>query len=240
MLSRLLALSTAVIVLTACAQDRPTRAISGQLDVAQFHLSGAQVVAMSSSGRVFRAAVSPTTGAFRIVLPTGSTYTLRFANTTTSPRLYDAFAVLAPVKAGGTRTHWITLTPGAEIQLGKIGKPGTIGPTATLRSEGSDAGAESENGEEDDGAEACDVSHGSDMEEVDSEHDALDDTDSDHDGVADSQDSSDDRAACASASDEGDDCRLTDDEEHEDESHHDGSCSGSTGGGGPAPVPGIG
>jgi hypothetical protein len=234
----MLTVSIVTLLAAGCSQT-PTRAISGQLDVTQFHLAGAQVVAMSSSGRVFRAAVSPT-GAFRIVLPTHSTYTLRFANTTSSARLFDAFAQLAPAKAGGARTHWITLTEGPAINLGKIGKVGTVGPVATLRSEGSDDGAETEDGEEDDGAESCDLSSGSDMEDVESEHDALDDVDSDHDGVADSSDSSDDRDACSSASDDGDDCRLTDGQEHDDDSEHDNACSGSGTGGGPAPVPGIG
>ena len=237
-LSRMLAITITTVLTTGCSQTPPTRAISGQLDVTQFHLAGAQVVAMSSSGRVFRAAVSPT-GSFRIVLPTHATYTLRFANATSSPQLFDAFAQLAPAKLGGTRTHWITLTEGADISLGKIGKVGTVGPVATLRDDGSSGESETESGEEDDGAEACDLSSGSDMEDVESEHDALDDVDSDHDGVADSSDSSDDRDACASASDDGDDCRLTDGQEHDDDSEHDNACSGGTGGG-PAPVPGIG
>ena len=236
--SRMLAISIATL-LAGCSQSTPTRAITGQLDVTQFHLVGAQVVAMSSSGHVFRAAISPA-GSFRIVLPTHSTYTLRFANATSSATLFDAFATLAPVKAGGTRTHWITLTEGADINLGKIGKPGTIGPTAILRDDGSSSGTETESGTEDDGSNACDLSNGSDMEDVDSEHDALDDTDSDHDGVADSQDTSDDRAACTSSSDEGDDCRLTDGQEHDDDAEHDDACSGGGTSGGPAPVPGVG
>ncbi|HJZ88582.1 MAG TPA: hypothetical protein VKN99_25590 [Polyangia bacterium] len=256
--SLLLRAGVVVFALAACSSpSRPTRLITGHLDVAHYHLAGAQVVAMSSSGHVFRAPIAQATGAFRIALPVGSTYMLRFANTTASRRLFDAFAVLAPMRPTGVRTHWVTLTAGRPIDLGRIAKAGTL-TSQTLQplddggggddSADNDSADHDNDGEEDDDADACDLDDGADMEDADSERDILDDTDSDQDGVADSQDSSDDRPACTSARDDGDDCELNDDQENDDERDDDAPCnsgggggagSGGGGGGNPPAVRGV-
>src|SRR5689334_1066359 len=163
-----------------------SRTVSGTLDLTQMHPTNAQVVAISSTGRVFRAPIAAN-GAFTISLPTQTNYTIRFANATNVAGRYDAFATLAPHRAGAT-THWFTLTSGGAIQLGVVARVGTgvkaAGGLSTLSdgaddSSGSESADESEH--EDDGAEACDLSGGQDDADVESEHDVNDSVDSDHD-----------------------------------------------------------
>jgi len=219
-----------------------SRTVSGTLDLTQMRPSNAQVIAISSTGRVFRTPVAAT-GAFSISLPTQTNYTIRFANATNVASRYDVFATLAPRRAGAT-THWFTLTSGAAIQLGLVARVGTgvkaAGGLSTL-SDGADDGASdsADQGEqEDDGAEACDLSGGQDDADVESEHDVNDAVDSDHDGTPDSVDDSDGRSICATASSDG--CKLSDDESKELDDDADKSCTAGGGGtGGPTPAPGL-
>lgn len=241
--------SVALLACVAGCSSSSTRTVSGQLSLTQLHPVNAQVVAISSAGRVFRAPIAAN-GSFSISLPTNATYTMRFANATTAANRYDAFATLAPRTPSGS-THWFTLTSGGTIRLGLVSRVGTTAKaTAGLQtqsdgsdSEGSDGAEAGE--QEDDGAEACDLSGGSDDADVDSDHDLNDDVDSDHDGTPDAADTHDDRATCASKGD--DDCSLDGDEEKELDDDANQSCSGGGGGatdggpaiGSPAPVPGL-
>jgi hypothetical protein len=148
-------------------------------------------------GRVFRAPIS-STGAFQLVLPVGGRYTVRFANTTSNPSLYDSFAVLA-VRPG---QHVINWTAGASVSLGHVGGGGVQPATLQSLSEPEDDSAEASDDDanesaEDDGAEACDVSGGSSETEVESEYDLQTqvgaDTDADEKEMEDEHDQ-----ACAS------------------------------------------
>jgi len=239
----------ASIAMLACAagcSSSSTRTVSGQLDLTQLRPVNAQVVAISSAGRVFRAPIA-TNGSFSISLPTNATYTMRFANATTAASRYDAFATLAPRTATGSK-HWFTLTSGGANQLGLVSRAGTTAkPSAGLltQSDGSDTeGSDSaESGEqEDDGAEACDLSGGQDDADVESAHDVADDVDSDHDGTPDSSDTTDNRAVCASKSDDGEQCKMSDDDEKELDDDANKPCSGggaSDGGSAPPAVHGV-
>jgi hypothetical protein len=235
----------AAIAAVGCSSG--TRTVSGQLDLTQMQPTNAQVVAISSSGRVFRAPIAAS-GAFSISLPTQASYTIRFANATNVANRYDAFATLAPHRAGAT-THWFTLTSGAAIQLGRVARPGTTAaarPAAGLStsSDGADDGGDSANDDqgehEDDGAEACDLSGGADDIDVESDHDVNDSVDSDQDGQPDSVDNQDDRSTCSSKSDDG--CKLSDNESKELDDDADQSCNSGSGGGTtgtPTPAPGV-
>jgi hypothetical protein len=225
------------VLVVGCSDDVSKRTLSGTLDVPWSGTSGSRVVvAMSTSGHVFHAPIA-SDGRFRIALPVGATYMLRFANATSSPQMYHAFAVLASARPAGT-THWITLTRGAPIALGHVGGPTAVAGVRDDDAAKSEADAEPDDGVEDDGAETC---TGGALPDVESEHDALDDVDSDDDGVADSSDTEDGRPACTSATSDGGDCSLSDDQERDDESEHDGSCgpgAGGIGSGGTAGAPG--
>jgi hypothetical protein len=226
--------------LAGCSGASDTRTISGQLDVSTLHLSNPYVVALSSAGRVFRAPIA-TNGTFRITLPAHASYSLRFANGTAAAGRYDTFAVLAVRKVGGS-SHWFTLTPGASISIGQVGKVSTNSSGLGTASTGADDGAEgadTEQEQEDDSAQACDLSGGSDETDLESEHDLNDDVDSDHDGTPDSMESasSDHRADCGSKSDDGEDCKLSDSDEQELDSDAEQACT--TGGGTTTPVPGL-
>ncbi|MCU1280976.1 MAG: hypothetical protein JWM53_4522 [bacterium] len=224
-----------------------TRTVSGQLDLTQMHPTNAQVVAISSAGHVFRAPIAAN-GAFSISLPTQASYTIRFANATNVAQRFDAFATLAPRRAG-VSTHWFALTSGAAIQLGRVARPGTaaVKPSAGLSTasdgadDGSSDGAGEQGEQEDDGAEACDLSGGADDADVESDHDVNDAVDSDNDGTPDSVDTQDDRSTCGTKSDDG--CKLSDDESKELDDDADKSCTagggGSTGTPTPTPAPGL-
>jgi hypothetical protein len=234
----------AAVAAVGCSSS--TRTVSGQLDLTQMYPTNAQVVAISSSGHVFRAPIAAS-GAFSISLPTQASYTIRFANATSVAQRFDAFATLAPRRAG-VSTHWFTLTSGAAIQLGRVARPGTTAAKTTAglttASDGVDDGssdsADDKGEQEDDGAEACDLSGGTDDADVESDHDVNDDVDSDHDGTPDSMDTHDDRNTCSTASQDG--CKLSDDESKELDDDADKSCTaGGSGGstGTPTPVPGL-
>jgi hypothetical protein len=230
--------------LAGCSGSSTTRTLSGQLDVSTLHLSNPQIVAISSSGRVYRAPIAAN-GAFQITLPAHATYSLRFANSTTAAERFDTFAILAVHKVGGT-SHWFTLTPGAPILMGRVAQAGTAaaassGLSTASTGETESDGADQESEQEDDGAEACDLSLGQDQADVESEHDVNDDVDSDHDGTPDSKESAaaDDRESCAFKSDDGESCKLGDDQEHELDSDAQQPCASGADGGSPAPVPGL-
>jgi hypothetical protein len=236
--------------------DSSQRALNGTVDTAQMKLVNAQAVATARDGRVFVAPISAT-GAFRMVLPTGTQYTLRFANATSAANLYDSFAVLA-VRPGRYVFSW---TPGAEVSLGRVGI-GTVASGLKPASEESESGSssgsassgsgEKEDGgscKEDDEAKACDLAQGKDEVEVESDDDMLAEVDTDHDGVSDAEDSKDDRPECTAMSmtQKDDDCQGNEDDEKEMDDEHSTSCStmtgGSTTGGGAAsgtvPVNGV-
>lgn len=234
----------ATVAAAGCSSGA-SRTVSGQLNLAQMSPVNAQVVAISSAGRVFRAPVAAN-GAFSISLPVNATYTMRFANATNVAGRYDAFATLAPRRTGAT-THWFTMTPGAAIQLGTVGRPGTTATSASGLRPASDGSSDGSDGsmtsgeQEDDSAEACDLSGGADDIDVESDHDLNADVDSDHDGTPDEIDSHDDRAMCSSAT-SSDDCALSDNEAKELDDDADKSCTaGGSGGGGaiPTPAPGV-
>lgn len=234
----------ALFVIAGCSS--PTRTITGQLDTTQMSLAGAKVVARSSAGRVFTAPIAAN-GSFSIALPTRATYTMRFANSTSTPRFYDVFATLAARRPSRT-THWFTLTPGATVALGRVARAGVVaathsGLTALSDGSGDDSGKADDKGEhEDDGAEACDVDQGKDDADVESDHDVNDDVSSNKDGVADSKEDDHSRATCASATSGDDKCELDDREEKELDDDADKPCSGGGGADGgsiPAPVRGL-
>lgn len=243
---RTLMISLMALALGGCSSSS-TRTVSGQLDVTQMRLANAQVVAISSTGRVFRAPIA-SSGAFNIALPTHASYTLRFANATNSAGRYDAFATLTPQRPSGA-THWFTMTSGAPINLGLVSRAGTTAPRAAgglstaSDGTGSDSGADSSgmsSGEqEDDGAEACDLSGGSDDADVESENDLNASVDSDHDGTPDSADDNND-AMCSSAGSSGDDCEVSDSEGKDLDESADQPCTGGGAGStGVTPSPGL-
>ncbi len=254
-----------ICALAACSSgvDSSQRALSGRIDVTQVRLLGGPAIATARNGRVFRAPISAT-GDFRLMLPVGAQYTIRFANATTSAKTFDSFAVLA-VRASRHAFNW---TAGTDVSLGRVGH----GVATTLLQpahEGSGGGGSSDEGGdsagggdegdgdgkcvEDDQSQACDLSQGMDEVEVDSEHDLLADVDSDGDGQCDAQDNQDDRPTCGSSDSAmgGDDCKEGDDDgEHEMDHEHSMKCSSgggdATDGGmsiggapNPAPVPGL-
>ncbi|MGZ3427039.1 MAG: hypothetical protein ACXVCV_10345 [Polyangia bacterium] len=232
----------AAVAAVGCSSG--SRTVSGQLDLTQMRPANAQVVAISSAGHVFRAPIAAS-GAFSISLPTQASYTIRFANATNVANRFDSFATLAPRRAG-VSTHWFALTSGAAINLGRVARAGTTAAAKTsaglsTASDGADDGSSgsAESGEqEDDGAEACDLSGGADTADVESDHDLNDAVDSDQDGTPDSMDSKDDRATCATKS--GGDCALSDDESKELDDDADHSCTAGGGGTGtPTPAPGL-
>jgi len=243
---RKLMLSLMALALGGCSSS-DTRTVSGQLDLTQMRLSNAQVVAISSTGRVFRAPIA-SSGAFNIALPTHASYTLRFANATNVAGRYDAFATLTPYRPSGA-THWFTMTSGAAIDLGLVSRAGTTAPrgvgglSTASDGSGSDSGDSSSgmsSGEqEDDGAEACDVSGGSDDADVASQNDVNDSVDTDHDGTPDSADDNN-SAMCSTAGSSGDDCEVSD---SEGKDLDDGANQPCTGGGagstGVTPSPGL-
>ncbi len=244
---RTLMISLMALALGGCSSSG-TRTVSGQLDLTQMRLQNAQVVAISSGGRVFRAPIAQN-GNFSIALPTHASYTIRFANATNVASRYDAFATLTAHRPSGA-THWFTMTSGGAINLGLVSRAGTTAPksagglsTASDPS-GSDSGDSgmSSGEQEDDGAEACDVSGGSDDADVDSQNDVNDSVDSDHDGTPDSADSSNDATCSASGgSSSGDDCEVSDSEGKDLDESADQPCSGGGVGGGTAvtPSPGL-
>jgi len=225
-----------------------TRTVSGQLDLTQMRLSNAQVVAISSTGRVFRAPIAQS-GAFSISLPTHTSYSIRFANATNVAGRYDAFATLTARRPSGA-THWFTLTSGSAINVGLVSRAGTAAPrpagglsTASDPAGGSDSSGMDSGEQEDDSAEACDVSGGSDDADVESQNDVNDAVDSDHDGTPDSADDNN-SAMCSSASSSGDDCEVSDSESKDLDESADQPCSGGglgTGAGstGVMPSPGL-
>jgi hypothetical protein len=236
---------TALLLAAGCSSGS-SRTVSGQLDLTQMHPQNAQVVAISASGRVFRAPISAT-GSFAISLPTNAKYTLRFANATNVASRYDAFATLKPRRAAGAQTHWFTVTGGSAINLGRVGRVGTVTPqTAGIKtqSDGADDGTMhdvgddngGDDGEEDDGAEACDVQNGQDDVDVESENDVNDSVDSDKDGQADSVDTDNNNGTCNVATQDGE-CELNDDQGQELDDDADKSCTTAGGGGTPAPTP---
>ena len=239
----------ALATLGGCSSSS-TRTVSGQLDLTQMRLQNAQVVAISSSGRVFRAPITQT-GNFSIALPTHTSYTLRFANATNVSGRYDAFATLTTHRPSGA-THWFAMTAGSAIQLGLVSRAGTTAPRAAgglatasdgTGSDGGDSSSGMESGEqEDDGAEACDVSGGSDDADVESANDVNEAVDSDHDGTPDATDDSND-ATCSAAgsSSGGDDCEVSDSEGKDLDESADQPCSGGGLGGATTvtPSPGL-
>ena len=233
--------SLMTLALVGCSSSA-TRTVSGQLDLTQMKLSNAQVVALSSTGRAFRAPIA-SNGTFSITLPTHAAYTLRFANSTSAPERFDAFATLTPHRPSGA-THWFTLTAGGNIDLGLVSRAAAgARPSSGLKtmsdpsgSGDSSSGMESE--QEDDSAEACDLSGGSDDADVESQNDVNNSVDSDHDGTPDSTDTKDD-ATCASASGTGgeNDCEVSDSEANDLDDSANQPCSG--GSTTVAPVPGV-
>ena len=243
-------ISLMALALGGCSSSS-TRTVSGQLDLTQMRLSNAQVVAISSTGRVFRAPIS-SSGTFNIALPTHASYTLRFANATNVASRYDAFATLTPHRPSGA-THWFTMTSGAAINLGLVSRAGTTAPRAAgglstasdgTGSDGSDSSDMTSGEQEDDGAEACDLSGGSDDADVESQNDVNDAVDSDHDGTPDSADDNN-SATCSSASSSGgDDCEVSDSESKDLDESADQPCSGGglgsgAGSTGVTPSPGL-
>lgn len=238
----------ALATLGGCSSSG-SRTVSGQLDLTQMRLQNAQVVAISSGGRVFRAPIAQT-GSFRISLPEHTRYTIRFANATNVANRYDAFATLTAHRPAGA-THWFTLTSGGAINLGLVSRAGTTAPRAagglSTASDGSgdDSGdsSETDSGEqEDDGAEACDVSGGSDDADVESANDVNDSVDSDHDGTPDAADDSNDALCSAAATGGDDDCEVSDSEGKDLDESADQPCTGGGLGGGATavtPAPGI-
>jgi hypothetical protein len=238
---------TALLLAAGCSSGS-TRTVSGQLDLTQMHPQNAQVLAISSSGRVFRAPISAT-GSFAISLPTNAKYTLRFANATNVASRYDAFATLKPRRAAGAQTHWFAVTSGSAINLGRVGRVGTLTPqTAGIKpqSDGADdtqEGADDQSGDdgqEDDGASACDVQNGQDDVDVESENDVNDSADSDKDGQPDSVDTDNNNGTCNVATQDGE-CELNDDQGQELDDEADKSCTtgGGTGTPAPTPAPGV-
>ena len=229
---RSLILSLMALSIGGCSSSA-TRSVSGQLDLTQMRLSSAQVVAISSTGRVYRAPIAQN-GAFSITLPTHAAYSLRFANSTNVPERFDAFATLAPHRPGGA-THWFTLTAGGDINLGLVSRAtaGAARPTSGLTTlsdpSGSGDSSSGMNGEqEDDSAEACDVSGGSDDADVESQNDLNDSVDSNHNGTPDSADTSSD-ASCSAADttgSSGDDCEVSDSQGKELDDSANQPCSG--------------
>ena len=235
----------ATLALFGCSSGS-TRTIAGQLDLTQMRPVNAQVIARSSTGHAYVAPIGAD-GSFRITLPTHATYSMRFANATSTAKLYDAFATLAARRPAGN-THWFTLTPGATISLGRVARAGAASPAAkgplTTASDSSENGAQDsgEQGEnEDDGAAACDLAAGKDEADVESDHDVNDDVSSNKDGVADSKESDDSRATCSSKNDDGDKCALDDGEKQELDADADKMCQGggSDGSTMPQPVAGL-
>lgn len=246
---RTLMVSLMALALGGCSSSN-TRTVSGQLDLTQMRLSNAQVVAISSTGRVFRAPIA-SSGAFNIALPTHASYTLRFANATTAASRYDAFATLTPHRPSGA-THWFTMTAGANINLGLVSRAGTTAPRAAgglstasdpSGTDSGDSSGMSSGEQEDDGAEACDLSGGSDDADVESQNDVNASVDSDHDGTPDSADDNND-ATCSAAGDSGsgDDCEVSDSEAKDLDESADQPCSGGGIAGGSTavtPAPGL-
>ncbi len=244
---RILMASLMALALGGCSSSG-TRTVSGQLDLTQMRLQNAQVVAISSGGRVFRAPIAQN-GSFSLALPTHASYSLRFANATNVAGRYDAFATLTAHRPSGA-THWFTMTAGGAINLGLVSRAGTTAPkgvgglSTASDGTGSDGSGDSSSGmssgeQEDDGAEACDVSGGSDDADVASQNDVNDAVDSDHDDTPDSADSSD--ATCSASSASGDDCEVSDSEGKDLDESADQPCSGGGVGGGTAvtPSPGL-
>lgn len=243
---RTLMISLIALSLGGCSSSA-TRSVSGQLDLTQMRLSNAQVVAISSTGRVFRAPIAQN-GTFSIALPAHAAYTMRFANATNVPERFDAFATLTPHRPSGA-THWFTLTPGGNINLGLVSRAaaGAARPTSGLTtmsdpSESGDSSSGMSGEQEDDGADACDVSSGSDDADVQSQNDLNDSVDSNHDGTPDSADTSSDATCSASANTSGgDDCEVSDSQGKElDDSANQPCNGGGLGGGTPVtPSPGL-
>jgi hypothetical protein len=233
--------STLVLLgMIGCSSGPGTpRALSGQIDTAQVQLTNARVIARSAAGRVFHAPIAAD-GTFKLSLPTNERYSIRFANATTNPKFFDAFAVLTSTRANGLRTHWYTLTPGGDISLGRVSRAPAAFGGATASSTASDTPDDSEDPaeqEEDDEVEVCDVDDGQDQVEVEGEHDLLDDVDSDRDGTSDSVDSDDDRDECTASNVSDDDCETSEAEEQELDDDSDAACSDGGDGSPPPPPP---
>jgi hypothetical protein len=231
MFARLAAISLLLTAGCASPSDPNARVLSGRIDSSQVRLDRAQVLALAAGGKVFRAPISAT-GMFSISLPVGSTYKIRFANSTSDPNRFDAFGTLVTSRAAG-RSHWLTVTKGSTIWLGRVGMPGT---SSTRTSCGCDDGDDDDEGEddddegEDDDAEVCDMSHGDDDADMEAEHDPAKVCDSDDDGKMDADDDDDDRAVCGSKTADG--CAHTEDQENDLDDDKEAPCAMPPAGGG--------
>lgn len=254
MIIRTTLLASVCALAAACSGNSPSsnqRALSGRIDTAKLRLVNAQAIAQAADGRVFRAPVS-SAGDFRLVLPVGVKYTIRFANSTTNATRFDSFAVLS-VGAGKHAFNW---TAGSELAVGRVGSGAAgLGLGTASEHEGSaESGDDSSSGGddqciEDDEVEACDLSNGADEIEVECEHDILASVDTDDDGISDRDDDHDDRNSCSTTSAADDDCSMGDEmeQEHDDEMEHEHNAPCMTGstppaGGGsttPTPVSGV-
>ncbi len=250
------------ILTPACRSQNDTgsRSVQGALNTAQFSLRDAQVIAVATSGHTVRAPLAAD-GSFQVTLVVGERYQLRFANSTSTDGIYDAFAVLA--LQGGQR-HVFDVVAGPPVELGRVGLLGTVRTTKTLTAatsggndddadddemDDNDDGDDQDGQHDDDVDQVCDLSGGADMADVEAENDptgeicdcedgdalrtrSSDDDDGDDDDMTDSSTVSDDDDDMASDHDSNDDADDDDIDQPCDQGPQNGE------GGDTTPVPG--
>jgi hypothetical protein len=196
--------SSLLLLLALGCTSGERRAVKGRLDTSQFRLESARVLAIGSDGHRYKSDVQAD-GSFRLSLPVDARYEIRFANSTTGAGVFDAFAILIDRDKSGVMYRTIALSSGPEIDLGLVRREGNASrglraltddgeeddEDSSSESSDDDSSSDSEDSDSDSDSEvsfACDLSGGSDLEAVESEHGLLTSVDSDGDGSSDADD----------------------------------------------------
>lgn len=178
-----------------------TRTVSGRLEVAQFQVDRAEAVAIAADGRIFHAPLAAD-GSFSLTLPTYATYALRFANTTGTDGVLDAFAVMVQKSGANRKQRSFTLTPGDAMELGRIARVQTISKGLSAATDDDDDELD-ETDETETSSDADDIDDDSDVDtdgttstatatDADADSDSEADSDSDSDSSSDGTSPQDD------------------------------------------------
>jgi hypothetical protein len=239
----------AVAAIGSCTGQSDERTVRGRLRTDQFHLVGAQAIAIDAEGASYRATLTGE-GEFALALPVGREYSLRFANSTEVDGVYDAFAVLVSADGAGVTYKRFVLERGPTIELGRIFALGTQGAGLSLATGGDDDGdsdadadsdsedadddsddADSDDTAEDDVDGACDLAGGGDMQAVVAENDVLAEEGGEassmctaDDADSDSDDDSDSDGTDTSTDADDDSDSSSDDADDDSDSDSDGDC----------------
>jgi hypothetical protein len=146
--------------LAAACGSSTTRTVEGQLQAGAYKVNNPVVIAQSADHHTYVSHVTAT-GAFKLNVPTGTSYRLLLANTTTTG--YRAISrIVWP-----TKNHWVQLGAGPVVYLGTLHPIGTpqLQNAQVGNAQGENDDDQGEDEDEDDGAAICKAGDETDSED---------------------------------------------------------------------------